>query len=415
MNKFFAAALAATALFASCAKEEQPVNGGEGKAATVSFSIQSDEPTRAALGNAAFDDPALGVGLWDLTVFVVNAGGSIIDSEYFLASTLDAAGKKDIETTTDAKYLIVVANTGADLRATKFNVSTVAALKAATVSLNEAVVLTTAGAAETSATQRIMLQGQSLDFTFVDNAGDMEATTSVAVSPIPARLNVKVVNNMATTVPGAVWADGYVKFESISILYSANNNFAVPTVGSDRTVADNYNYVIPAATATAPYYISGFDPTVATDEWDVLMDASSVAQNAFATSAPLTYLNRAWTTSDPATAATDFSGTFYALPGGGAHSAYPTIAVVGWYDQDGDAGTVYAPQRFFWHARMSGSDVAIMENGHQYDATITLSGDFTNGGGGVPDPDDEIVEGTVEVTITAAGWPTAIVIDKEIN
>jgi hypothetical protein len=442
INKFFAAALAATAVLASCSKEAPGnVGNGEVKKAAIRFTLKGSAMTRA-LSGTELDDTKLGVGINDVTIFVIGNSDAVISREFFTLSDLEGrvgntkGTTPEITTTTDAKYIIAVGNTGGTTINSKLSAATTLNdLKKIVFTLNEAVVLTPGGGAETSDYQRIMVHGQSDNFAFTGTTtdGDPLANASVTLYPIPARLNVTVLNRMKDTGTTAGWADGYVKIEKVAVLYSANNTFAVPTVSTDEDDRDDhtqYSYVVPQTGITytpVNYYVSGFDPTETTtptmegDDWEQLMNGTD-AMNVVATGAPLTYLSRTYTTSGPGTpltstnyiAGNDFQGTFYALPGN-AYGKEPIIAIVGQYDADGAAGTGL-PQRWYWTIKMSSTDAGqLLLNGRMYNVKLTLNGDMKSGGGGNEDPEKEIIKSFVEVEVTAGGWATIIDLDKTIG
>ncbi len=442
MIKFFAVALAATAMLASCSKEDTgngPVNGGGAKVVLdikgTGAETRVDGPSLGAVG---LDKAKLGVGLFDVSIFIIDENDAVITRAYAAGDANIAALKTSgVTTTTAARNVVVVANVGSDLTTGggKFNVPTLAALKKVTMSLNEAVVLTKGTSLEeTSSTNRILLQGQTETELSFDSDNKADAG-KILVFPVPARLNVTVINRMtkggSVAATASDWAEGYVAFDSVAVLYSAANIYAVPTVSGSETgteVYKNYDYraAVPA-TYAASYYVSGYDPG-ATDEWSVLEDGSGNSQNALATGSAATngYLGRVWAPNTGAGAGTgsasfnasnDFQGTFYALPSvatAGTKTVYPTITVIGTYDQDGAAGSDYAPERRYWHVKMSTTDAAaqLMESGRAYNILITLKGDILSGGGGVKDPDDEVVGGTVVLEVEAAGWQSVAEINK---
>ncbi len=170
INKFFAAALAATTLFASCTKENVNDGGktGEGEVTYAGISISvpmSPAGTRAgAEADIATGDESK---IENVAVFIVD--GTTVDKLYlesgdftFNTGTGIATANKAIRTTTGAKTIYIVANYTATLKA-KIESMGAAAFGQSAIALNESNFITSTNALTMTGTKDKTLDKQSAE------------------------------------------------------------------------------------------------------------------------------------------------------------------------------------------------------------------------------------------------------------
>ena len=354
-----------------CTKENSTKVDGGKAVLRMAFSDYVPSPGSKAIDNHN------AVTIQDAYVVVLNAVGGVVNK--FSLNTTEIATPVEKATTTAASKVYVLGNVGtppADLAA----VSTEADLKAVIAAYS------------TLVTTKIWLQGSaSVAFTgtAVTDATSPLAEVNVTLSPIPARIDVNVTNNMTN------WTGGRVVITGVAVLYSAGYTHFVPTMIPTTTE-------VSALSGTPEFYLSGVGNASST--WATWLSKSNSTYNAS--------LAKAW--ASPGVGGAAFEESFYALPGGAAYSKNTIVTVYGTYDDDGNAGT--APIAFYWPAAFSTTDLGqVLENGKWYTLNITLTGDANGGGGGTPDPEDEVIKAYIKLTITTNGWGTTVPLNKEIN
>ncbi len=345
ITKFFAAALAATTLLASCNKE--PGERPEGEKAQLTIGVSPK--TRAA--GTVTGDADNKVNEFKAFVFQGNK------LQATLTSTSGAAVTDD-NVTTAATEIYVVANAN-DLLATGITDKPTLMAKLGNLDNAGACSQTSASGGDIWASGNIPLSAAN----FTLNASDKyEATVSVPLSFVPARLNVTVVNNMTNqNVTGALTvtdimvynAGGQTKFFGASLIPSTYVYYA----GEDMTTFNNK----PAA-----YDVKGF-----------LTNAYNATSG-----------NHFYVFENDAT-------------------ALPTILSL---------KATYGSQTRYFPIHFTTADAGyVIERGKSYNVTLTLTGDADPNSGtnpGTPDPTNPIVKANLTVDITVATWDP-VVINKE--
>lgn len=197
INKFFAAALAATTLLASCAKDENGVIEAEGQETFAGFTISI--PTAPA-GTRAGEEADLATtaesAIENVAVFVV--GGSTVDKLYLTASDFTVAAgvattTKAVLTTTGTKNIFVVANYTEALKTAIDNMG-VGAFGQNAITLNESnfMRLATLGDLNSNMTS-ITMTGKVLNQA-------LTAATNTETAALAAPIAVNVYRNLAKVV-----------------------------------------------------------------------------------------------------------------------------------------------------------------------------------------------------------------------
>ena len=356
--KVVALSFASVLAFIGCAKDDGNVPvmpQGEKAVLRIGFSDYNPSP-----GARAFDVTDAGTEVNNAYVFVLNAMGGVMDKFYVAPEDVPAVTERP--TTTAAKKVYVLGNTG--------NVASFASVA------NEAGLKAEIAKLENLAASDIWLQeSAAINFSDETAGGAPLATVDIELKPIPARIDVKVINDMdnwSTAQDGEL-----IQIDGVAVLYSAGYSHYVPTFIPSIAAASEFE---PAAN----YYRSGIDG------WASVTNSSVYAG-----------LNKAWDASSG-----NFEETFYALPGGAAHGKNTIVAVYGSYNGED----------FYWPAHFSSTDLKrVLENGKFYTLTINLGGNALSGGGGTIDPEEEVVGAFITVNISSSGWGSTISLDKPFN
>lgn len=197
--------LCAIAALASCSQNDEEVPGGsEGNAPEAKVIIKlagsGEQANSRVAGLPANDALATSNGkVSNLTVFIFNNSGTVITKSYI--DTPAAAGANSITTTTDAKEVAVVANTGDQTGAGGLfaTVASKDALK--TVLANMLTNPDEPGAAVTQKDDNLYMSGRAMLSAFTENAsGDMTADVTVQLRYLSARIQLSAITFNGKTV-----------------------------------------------------------------------------------------------------------------------------------------------------------------------------------------------------------------------
>ena len=356
--KVVALSFASVLAFVGCSKDDgnvPVVPQGEKAILRIGFSDYNPSP-----GARAFDENNAGTDVNNAYVFVLNAMGGVMDKFYVAQEDVPVVTERP--TTTAAKKVYVLGNTG--------NVASFALVA------NEAGLKAEIAKLESLAATDVWLQeSAAIDFSATTAGGDPLANVDIQLKPIPARIDVKVINSMDnwSTAEGS----GLIEIKGVAVLYSAGYSHYIPTF-------------IPSIAAVA-----GFEPAGEYYRSGISGWASEANSSVYAA------LDKSWDVSSG-----DFAETFYALPGGAAFDKNTIVTVYGSYNDED----------FYWPAHFSATDLKrVLENGKFYTLTITLGGNALSGGGGTIDPEEEVVGAFITVNITSSGWGSTISLDKPFN
>ena len=359
MKRIFLGALAAT-LFFSCSKESDDVNN-PGEKALVNISVTS--PETKATGTVATD--AVG----NFTVFITNSSGEIEWSAYSSGGT-DLTGANAVSVSNTAQHVYVVANAG-NLTS---SITTMASLNAFLADLN--------GTGSQSAVR--WATGSTVTaLSFAQNAGgDYEASTSVTLTFIAARITLKIVDNMSPTYNAAA-TDGSLVLERVAVLNAR---------GESKLFGSS---LIPTAYTAGKKFYTGLNNPASPDNFTY-----------FPASVDYTFAQSLLSDAIPAG---NFTNTYYYYVfenNATTAAAFPTIiTLVGEFDGE----KVYFPVHLANYEQFTGGGAApaagpFITRGYSYDITVTLTVDPSIGGGGPFIEDPTVTGGKVNVSIDLAPW-----------
>ena len=375
----------AIAVLASCSKENEEnlsPPGPQGEQVTVKLTIGGNPLESKAEGTA---NNAGDIDVKNLSIFGVNATGTVVNKMY--SATLQDAGqnKKSVEfaTSTQVTAVYVVANTAADLTTGSgaLNVTTLKGLKNATANL-------VTGSNPSQVEGRVLMAGENTSVTITVGAAN---DISVNLGYIGAKIILRSVSRGAAS-QGTYNTDFnlqhvYLNNVNTSAYFFAEGGSylaAIATMGSDR----------PVMTKTMATGMPG--GTVVTDF------AQAFSPAAFAPSAQ-----------------EDNIGYWFVFENNEALTGNPTTLLIhyGWKEKKADQNfkDMYFPVRF---AAGDAFTSGTIQPGHAYAVDITLNGDFRSsddngsGGGGTPDPDVPVVSTDVTVTVTPVAWDTSVDVSK---
>lgn len=369
----------AIAALASCSKENgedpsPPVPQGEPM--TVNFSINTGVETKATGVPGTNEDKAIS----DITVFFVDATGSIITKKYLQTSDLsDAAGVKSatVETKSTANKMLAICNLGSDLTGASgsLNASTETQLKAVVRSLVN-------GTTQTQVKGNLLMSAEGT-LTDKTTAAPYTAKAEVTAKFVAAKITLASVA-VGTGAQGTFGSSEDFSFDGAFLLNVQTNSFYFPSAGGSHVPAtQNYvngiNWVVGWGTDPGYTVVPEFN-----------LDLSGVV-------------------TPPATNA----GHFYVFenrPTSADKAQNPTTLVlqVDWLKKKG------APEdrvKKYFNVIFAPGEGGVIEAGKAYNVSITLNGDFRptdegggSGGGGTDTPDEPNVKLDVTVTVTPADW-----------
>ena len=389
MKSIFLSMLAIAALL-SCSKEENvSPPGPQGEPVTVQLTIGGSPLTSKAEGAADNDGD---IAVVNLSVFGVNATGTVVSKAYTTTLTDAGSGKKtvDFTTSTQVTSIYVVANTASDLTTGvgALNVTDLKGLKGATASL-------LASGAPSQAEGRVLMAGENTSVTItpgtINNIG-------VNLGYIGAKIILRSVTR------GAGSQGIYNTDFNLQNVYLNNVNtsaYFFAEGGSHLAEIQTQGSQRPAITKTlATGMPAGGSGTVVTGFAQVFSPAAF---------APEAQENNV--------------GYWFVFENDEVLAGTPTTLLIhyGWKKNKGDQTftDMYFPVRFAaGDAFVSGT----IEPGYAYAVDITLNGNFkslddggSGGGGGTDDPDVPVVTTDVTVTVTPVKWNETVSVDKPFN
>ena len=373
MKKYLNSAIMAVtaivfAAFSSCNTNDGP-DSGEAKRAILKISLAN--PTMKvsrASGTLPADNTVT-----EFSVFVFNVDGSLAAKRHFATS---GAGNEEIDVTTNAKEVYVIANAG-DQTA---NFSTKAALTTTAVGLVSTQYTLTD--AKRWATGNAELGAFSNDQTPV-------AEATVALKFIAARITLTVNNQMTGTAdPEAA------VISNVIVLNGRGQSKLFPVSQPASAIVTS---LIPQSSdtgyAATSQYLEGVDVSTFTNKPDTSLFTAPVTEMLTAYSAGSEYY-------------------FYVFENDGVTAAtFPTIVTL---VASNSTTTAYypihlAPYETFTTGTMTTTGVV---RGNSYNLTITLTGDATTAiSRGTDDPTKPLLSAHVNVTLDLSDW-TAVPLGK---
>lgn len=399
--------MCAIAALASCSQSDDEIPGGTGSDAPEAKVIlklegTGDRATSRAAGIPAGLD-AENSKVNDLTVFIFNQSGIVITKQYI---GIPAPGANSISTTTDAKKVAVVANTG-DMTSGSgvfASVSSEAALKGVLSDM-----LTdpdTQSAPLTHKDNNLYMSGISDLSPFSNVDGVQKATVTVPLHFLSARIQLKEITFNGKDVQD----NKYVQASGFN--GDASANFTIARVYLMNV--QRMTHFLPATVGKTDYITQGLKQYTGGVEWGAPW--TDPMPNQFKPNKEYTIEADVDNFTAAANKISDI-GHWYTFANDGVSDIanHPTALVVEvkWRKAPGEIKTMYFTTYF------GGGDKAELEAGKTYQVTLALNGNFKpadeggSGGGGTEDPTKPTINSSVEVTVTAAKWVNGADISKE--
>ena len=412
--------MCAIAALASCSQNDDEVPGGSDSNAPEAKVILklagSGEQVNSRAAGVPGDLDAKNGTVNDLTVFIFNQTGTVITKKFI--GTPSAVGANSISTTTDAKRVAVVANTG-DLTGAGGLFASVAsedALKAVVSDMLKAPSNPTGDL--THKDDNLYMSGVNDLGAFSDDGnGSQSASVTVALHFPSVRLSLTKISFNG----GTVTDNKYVQKDQFA--GDADANFTI-----DRVYLMNVQrttHFLPATDGGADYITQDLKKYTGGVAWtapwtgpkpnDYRPNNEYTIETGFATGTGL--------------AADEISsiGHWYTFANTGvsALADHPTALVVEvrWRKVKADATANPAiaeeVQTLYFTTYFGAGDQAELEAGKAYSVALKLNGNFKpsnsggSGGGGTTDPTKPTVNSSVEVTVTPASWTVVPEISKE--
>lgn len=409
--------MCAIAALASCSQNDDEIPGGnvsDAPEAKVILKLAgSGDPVTSRAAGIPDDLEQQNVTVSNLTVFIFNQSGLLLTKEYI--GTPVAAGANSITTTTDAKKVAVIANTG-DLTGQGGAFASVASESALRAVLSDMLVAPDSQTgAVTQVDNNLYMSGINDVGAFVKQADDaMKADVTVQLNFLSARISLTEISFNG----GAVTDNVYVKEENLAT--NPNANFTIKRVYLMN--AQRVTRFLPK-TDGGSYIEQGekkFTGGVAwTDPW------TGQAPNEFKPNNEYV-MESGGNRFEAANKKIEKVAHWYTFANTGVADLvnHPTALVVEvlWREVKADATTNPVTDEKistkYFTVYFGGGDRAELEAGKAYNIKLALNGNFkpTNqggsGGGGTDQPDKPTVESSVEVTVTTASW-TPVIINKE--
>lgn len=406
--------MCAVAALASCSQNDDEITGVKSDASDAKIVVKvagTGDQSRAA-GLPSNEDLAAANGkINDLTIFVFNGAGNVITKKYFGSPS---AGANEVPTTTDAKEVVAVTNTGDQTGAGKLfgTVSSKTALKAVLADMFQSP--DNPAGAVSQKDDNVYMSGAGTVAGFSEEGGVMKAAVAIPLKYLAARVQLKEITFNGKTVPD----NKYVQAGSFDA--SGEANF---------TISQVYLMNVQRATHFLPATDGGTDYMAQVDK---------IFAGGVAWSAPWTgdlpngykpnneYIIKAGTDKF-ATTTNSISdiGHWYTFANTGVSNMadHPTALVVEviWRKTQADdgAGVEKEDETLYFTTYFGGGDKAELEPGKVYTVKLALNGNFKpsdeggSGGGGTTDPTVPTVNSAIEVTVTPATWTLEPDINKE--
>ena len=407
--------MCAIAALASCSQNDDEIPGGASNAPAAKVILKlagsGDQATSRAAGIPDGLDGTNGT-ITNLTVFIFNQSGTVITKQYIGSPA--TAGANAINTTTDAKKVAVVANTG-DLTTAGGAFASVASEEALKAVLSDILVNPDDPAGLiTQKDDNLYMSGMGELSAFTDdgNNGQSASVTvqlhfpSVRLSLTKISFNGKAVtdNKYVPKTQFASTADANFTIERVYLMnvQRATHFFPSADGGSDYITQDLKQYTGGVAWS-APW--TGPMPNQFKPNKEYTIDSD------LATGTGLT--------------ANEISkiGHWYTFSNDGVSDIanHPTALVVEvkWRKTMAAAGVQEEIQTLYFTTYFGAGDQKGLEAGKSYSVALKLNGNFKpsssggSGGGGTDDPTKPTVSSSVQVEVTPATWKVEPEITKE--
>lgn len=406
--------MCAIVALASCSKNDDGIPGGGSDAPEAKVILKlvgnSDQVTSKAAGIPASLDTDNGK-VNNLTVFIFNQSGIVITKQYI---GTPATGANSISTTTDAKKVAVVANTG-DMTGTGGAFASVASEDALKAVLSDMLVTPDAPTGDVTHTDANLYMSGINDLSaFSDVDGVQKATATVQLHYLSARIQLTEITFNGGTVTDNVYA------QANDFATNTNANFTIKRVYLMN--AQRVTHFLPATAGGSDYITQDLKQYTGGVAWGDPWTGQE--PNQFKPNNEYTIETGADKFSPTANKISDI-GHWYTFANTGVSEItnHPTALVVEvlWRKTKANEGTGVTEeiQPMYFTTYFGGGDKEELAAGKAYTVKLALNGNFkpTNeggsGGGGTEDPTKPTVNSSVEVTVNAATWVLATEISKE--
>lgn len=428
MKNFYLVALAAIFLFAACSKEGGNTTSNDGKAV---IGVQFDpsiiyNPGRSL--DPIEDNKQERVSVaGDSKVYVYFFGiegqriGQMIEED---AKDLTVQGGKKFDTenygvSNKIYKVVIIANAPAGWSSNDASITSYEALKKTFVNA-EALNALYDEVLEGDTKAPFWLSGEHAGITWSKNGDESTASATVDLSPIFARIDVKV--NLSGVSKGLYGVtdkdtDPRIRLKSVDLLYGA-------TYG---TFADAPSVLADFVNEDPPYATSGLVPVLTNNYWESWKNALKGKTAKLLGNEGDFYDSSDWTdnimhgnfstsVADPAAA---FAKSFYVFPNATDADAV-ILALYGEKDKtlnNPDNGKEPA----FWSVHFDGTPqgsgdgvlVEKLKKGYVYTITLSLTGDLSMGDKGEPDPEEEVNAG-LTIMVDKMQWKGVVEIGNII-
>lgn len=347
----------------------------------------------------------------DLTIFVFNSSGNVIAKKYF---GTPSTGANEVPTTTDAKEVAVVTNTGDQTTAGKMfaTVSSKIALKAVLADMFQNPDDPTGAVSQKDV--NVYMSGTGTVGTFADENGTMKASVVVPLNYLAARVQLKEISFNGKDISD----NKYVQAGSFD--NSADANFTITRVYLMNV--QRATHFLPATDAGTDYMAQGDKIFAGGVAWAAPW--TGTAPNGY--KANDEYSIEAGTDKFVTTTnSISDIGHWYTFANTGVSEIanHPTALVVEvkWRKTQADAAQSIEKEdkTLYFTAYFGGGDQAELEPGKVYTVSLKLNGNFKptddggTGGGGTEEPEKPTINSAIEVTVTPASWTLVPDINKE--
>lgn len=413
--------MCAIAALASCSKNDEVTLGkvSDASEATVSLKLMGNsDPLTRVEGLPANNDLETANGtINDLTVFIFNASGTVITKQYI--GNPSAPNATDISTTTDAKEVALIANTGDKTTSGGLfaNVASKTALKAVVGNIIETTAVT-----QKDNNLYMSGLGKLSEFTKQED-GTQKATVTIQLRYLSARIQLSKITFNGKDVTN----NQYVQDKDFATTKEAN--FTIKRVylmnvqrASKFLPKTDGNTQIDYIDQNEKQYTGGVN-------WGAPWDGpnhNTPIPNQFEQNAEYTIEAAANKFAATTNTISDIGHWYvFANTGVGQITDNPTVLVVEvqWRevkeDTTTDPATAEKLTTVYFTTYFGGGDKQELEPGKVYNVLLALNGNFkpTNdggsGGGGTEDPTKPTVNSSVDITVTSAKWNLILDINKE--
>lgn len=414
--------MCAIAALASCSQNDDEIPGGNESNASeakviIKLAGNGDQASSRAAGIPGdLDGNTKNSKINDLTVFIFNQSGLVITKQYI--GNPNTTSANSISTTTDAKKVAVVANTG-NLTATGGAFASVSSEDALKAVLSDMLVNPDdKTGAVTQRDDNLYMSGINSVGEFAEVGGTMKVDVTVQLKFLSARIKLGEITFNGKTVVDNV----YVQANDFGT--NTDANFTISRVYLMNV--QRVTHFLPATADGTDYIVQDLKQYTGGVDWAAPWTGTE--PNQFKPNNE--YTIEAGTTNFTAgTGADQYKisdiGHWYTFANTGVADIanHPTALVVEvkWREVKANAATSTDEKitTKYFVTYFGGGDKAELEPGKAYTVKLALNGNFKpkddggSGGGGTNDPTKPTVNSSVEVIVTPATWVLVPDISKE--